>query len=373
MRHSFLSLLRCPLSGSALEVDVIEAGLDQEGQPAVRTGVLWSAVGRTWYPIINHTPIMLTFETALTVAFSTEHEARISALAGGALRAPDRAPERGERSVQTTFTEEWGGLEDDKLTFVYDDTELLTLHRDVWLQQTQPERNAARAVLDVGCGFGKEAMVLAALFPNGTIIGADLNLALVTAGRRLVETTRVNPVVASLFHLPFADRTIDHVHCQGVLHHTWSTKAGFDAIAAKVSDAGSLFVWVYAAEDRHVVPGLRGLLVRSYWGVSHRIFRPILSRSPSAIRNAAVHVVSSAMHPIIKNRGRNRGRWTYANTVHGIRDAFTPMYAHEHGFNEVHEWFEAAGFETKPQRPGLYRKLFGSRLVGAGFVGRRAT
>ncbi|EKS35619.1 methyltransferase domain-containing protein [Afipia clevelandensis] len=370
MRSVLLEKLRCPLTGHQLQVAAIESGVDIEKKAAVRTGILWSEQGGFWYPIINYVPIMLTFVTPLVTKFASEHASRVAALSGQP-KLPNASPEQGERSVQTTFTEEWGGLEDDQLTFVYDQTELVALHRDVWIQQDDEERSSARTVLDVGCGFGKEAIVLSELYPNAQVIGADLNLAVVKAGERLVETTRVNPVVASLFHLPFSPESMDHVHCQGVLHHTWSTKAGFDAIAEKVASAGSLFVWVYAAEDRHVVKGVRGMLVRAYWSISHRIFRPVLSRAPSAVRSAAVHAISAAIHPIIKDRGRNRGRWKYANTVHGIRDAFTPMYAHEHGFNEVLEWFEAAGFSPKPQRPLKYRELFGSRLVGAGFIGRR--
>ena len=57
---------------------------------------------------------------------------------------------------------------------------------------------------------------------------------------------RVHPIVASLFRLPFARRAFAHVHSQGVIHHTYSTKAAFEAISAFVRPGGSLFVWVYA-------------------------------------------------------------------------------------------------------------------------------
>jgi ubiquinone/menaquinone biosynthesis C-methylase UbiE/uncharacterized protein YbaR (Trm112 family) len=370
MRLSLLDRLRCPISGQPLQIDAIDFGQDAEGARAVRTGVLWSP-GGYWYPLINHVPILLVFRTALTDRFAATHAARIAALPG-APAAPDRAPERGERSVQTTFTEEWAGLEDDTLSFTYDEAQLTALHRDVWLRLTDEERTAVTSVLDVGVGFGKEARVLAELFPSARVTGVDLNLAVVSAGRRLVETTRVDPVVGSLFHLPFENESFRHVTCQGVLHHTRSTKAGFDRIAEKVAPGGSLFVWVYAAEDPYVVRGLRGLLVKLYWWISHGLFRPVLSRSPGWLRNAVVHVISAAMHPIVSRRGRNRGRWRYVNTVHGIRDAFTPRYAHQHGFNEVIEWFEEAGFEPRLQSPATYRRLFGSRLLGVGVIGRRS-
>ena len=248
---------------------------------------------------------------------------------------------------------------------------LINVFDAYWLHMAEPERLAVTSVLNVGIGYGAEAMALATLFPHARIAGVDLNLAVVSAGRRLVETGRVDPVVASLFHLPFADASFDHVHSQGVLHHTWSTKAAFDAIERKVGPAGTLFVWLYAAEDPYVVHGLRGLLVKLYWWVSHGLFRPVLSRAPAFVRNAMTHLISLVLHPILARRGRHRGRWAYANTLHGIRDAFTPRYAHQHGFNEVVAWYEDAGYEPRLQSAATYRKLFGGRLVGVGVNGRR--
>jgi SAM-dependent methyltransferase/uncharacterized protein YbaR (Trm112 family) len=369
LRLSLLERLRCPISGDPLDVHAIDMGSDAEGAHAVRTGVLVSPSGY-WYPLINHVPILLVFPTVLTDRFAAAHASRIAALPGSPV-APNRAPEPGERSIQTTFTEEWAGLEDDALSFTYDEAQLTALHRDVWLRMSDDERARVTSVLDVGIGFGREARILAELFPRARVMGVDLNLAVISAGRRLVETSRVDPVVASLFHLPFANESFEHVTCQGVLHHTRSTKAGFDAVAAKVAPGGSLFVWVYGSEDPYVVGGTRGLLIKGYWWLSHGFFRPILSRSPGWFRTAIVHAISAIIHPIISRRGRNRGRWRYGNTVHGIRDAFTPRYAHQHGFNEVIEWFEDAGYEPRLQSPSTYRKLFGSRLVGVGVMGRR--
>ncbi len=105
----------------------------------------------------------------------------------------------------------------------------------------------------------------------------------------------------------------------------------------------------------------------SYWFVSHRIFRPILSRSPSFIRNP---IISLIFHPLVKNRGINKNReWKFQNTLHGIRDMFTPMYAERLRFNEV--WFETKDYTVSVQSPLTYEKLFGHRLLGIGYVGRR--
>tara|TARA_Y100000589_G_C27178847_1_gene639876 strand:+ start:1080 stop:2228 length:1149 start_codon:yes stop_codon:yes gene_type:complete len=370
MTKDLLELIRCPITNKSLSLYKIEHSSDSKGNEYCKTGILWSDKGY-WYPVINYVPVMLTFPTELTRSFERKNKESLSNISQS-VKLPDQTPEKGEESVQKTFTEEWGGLKDDELTFVYNDEELLLLHRDIWLQMTEEERRSKKSVLDVGCGYGKEAIVLTKIFPEAFVVGADMNLAVIEAGERLVREKNVNPVVASLFHLPFADNGFDHVHCQGVIHHTFSTYEGFKAISRKVDLLkGTLFVWVYAKEDRYMVPGIRGFCVWLYWTVSHSIFRPILSRSPSLIRSFFVHLISILMHPVIMFRGRNKGKWKYANTVHGIRDAFTPMYAHEHGFNEFLGWFEETGFNPVLQRSAHYKEIFGSRLVGAGANGYR--
>jgi SAM-dependent methyltransferase/uncharacterized protein YbaR (Trm112 family) len=367
MHNELLPVLRCPVSGAPLDLHSIEAG-NASAAGTVKTGLLTCTQSGLWYPIINHVPILLTFKTRLVEDFAARHAPLLAQFAQ--FSQPDLEPMPGERSVQTTFTEEWGDLGDDAHTFVYSDDQLLALHRDVWLRMSDDERAQVRSVLDVGCGFGKEARILAELFPNAIVLAADLNLALLAAGPELVRKGRVHPVVASLFRLPFAPQSVEHVHSQGVIHHTYSTKAAFDAISRLVAPGGSLFVWVYAAEDAHVVAGLRGWLVWLYWVGTHRIFRPILSRSPAFVRNGAMHVIAGILHPILARRGGKAG-WRYANTLHGLRDAFTPRYAHQHGFNEVIGWFEEAGFVPRLQSPLRYRQLMGSRLLGVGAIGRR--
>lgn len=368
MDPSFAESLRCPVSGGALTLHPI-ATESRGGRDCVRTGLLLCAQSRLWYPIVNFVPIMLGFATPLVAAFAQAHAGALAAHPGYA--APDLAPMPGERSVQQTFTEEWGDLAADALTFIYTDDELEALHRDVWLRMDAQTRDAKRWVLDVGCGFGREATILARVFPAATIVALDLNLALVAAGADLADQPRLRPVVASLFRLPFPPAAMDHVHSQGVLHHTWSTQAAFAAIETCVAPRGSLFVWLYAAEDSLVVKGWRGAVIRAYWLTTHHLFRPVLSRSPAFIRNAVMWAIAALLHPLIRLRDRRPQDWGFRNTLHGLRDAFTPRYAHQHGFNEVLLWFERAGYRTTIQSPLAYEKLIGKRLLGVGVRGDR--
>ncbi len=364
-------LLVEPVSEEELKVYCIDKYILKNGKEMIKEGVLYSESSKTLYPIINGVPILLTFRTKLTEIFLLKHKNILEKeLKNYSL--PNSEPMKGEKSIQTTFTEEWSGLGDDEITFAYDEEQGISLHKDVWLNMSNEEYNQKNIVLDVGCGFGKEAKYLTKIFPNAMVVAIDLNLAVISAGIDLLETGRVFPVVSSLFKMPFKDASFDHVHCQGVIHHTFSTEKGFYAIEKKVNNRGTLFVWVYAWEDSFGIKGIRGVIVHIYWFISHRIFRPILSRSPSFIRNPIIYLISILYHPFVKNRGMNKNRdWKLENTVHGIRDMFTPMYADRLRFNEVLTWFEKLSYRVQVQSPWMYEKLFNHRLLGIGYLGRK--
>jgi SAM-dependent methyltransferase/uncharacterized protein YbaR (Trm112 family) len=368
-----LEKLVCPVSGSKLEIIVFKNYSDGQVHEYVETGVLYSVNSNFYYPIINGVPILLAFETPLVKKFEKEHYEKLKLMPKN-ITLPNLEPMKGEKSIQMTFTEEWEGLGDDEVVFAYDEEEGYLLHKDVWLQMSDEECDCVESVLDVGCGFGKEAHYLSRIFSKSTVYAIDLNLAVVASGMQLLLTGKIIPVVASLFRLPFKDNSFDHVHCQGVAHHTFSTKKAFDSIEKKVSENGSFFLWVYAWEDSFGVSGVRGVLVHTYYFVSHRIFRPVLSRLPGFIRNPIVHFISIFYHPLVKDRGSNKGRWKYTNTVHAIRDMFTPMYAHRHRHNEVLFWFQNLGYlNLKMQSAFEYQKLFHRKIIGIGFNGSKKT
>jgi SAM-dependent methyltransferase/uncharacterized protein YbaR (Trm112 family) len=365
-------LLIDPVTGDDLETYTIEEYKLKNGEEILKTGFLYSKTSKILYPIINGVPILLTFRTPLSENFLKEYTNLLSKSELSEYSLPNLEPMKGEQSIQTTFTEEWGALGDDEITFAYDEDQGIALHKDVWLRMKDEELESKKMVLDVGCGFGKEAKYLATIFPNAKVVAIDLNLAVVRAGIDLLETGRIFPIVASLFKIPLKDSSFDHVHCQGVIHHTFSTEEGFYSIEKKVNKEGSIFIWVYAWEDSFGIGGVRGLLVHTYWFISHRIFRPILSRSPAFIRTPIIYLISILYHPFVMNRGINKGRnWKLENTVHGIRDMFTPMYADRLRFNEVLTWFEKMRYTVQVQSPLTYEKLFKHRLLGIGYLGRK--
>ena len=90
------------------------------------------------------------------------------------------------------------------------------------LQQVEVPPNAA--ILDVGCGGGETVRRLAALAPEGKVIGLDYSTASVAVSRdtnaQEIEAGRVKIAQGSVAALPFPDRTFDIVTAVET-HYYW--------------------------------------------------------------------------------------------------------------------------------------------------------
>ena len=93
---------------------------------------------------------------------------------------------------------------------------------DWGLQQVTVPKNAV--ILDVGCGGGRTVRRLAALVPEGKVVGLDYSAASVAVSRdtnaREIETGRVRIEQGSVAALPFPDRTFDIVTAVET-HYYW--------------------------------------------------------------------------------------------------------------------------------------------------------
>jgi ubiquinone/menaquinone biosynthesis C-methylase UbiE len=81
------------------------------------------------------------------------------------------------------------------------------------LRQIVPTKDAA--ILDIGCGGGSTVRKLAAMVPEGRVVGLDYSEASVAVSRatnaREIEAGRVQIELGSVAVLPFADNTFDLV------------------------------------------------------------------------------------------------------------------------------------------------------------------
>ena len=321
-------------------------------EEVVETGVLECASGCSWYPIVNYVPVILDFPLPLHTQFRTRYQhLGIKALE---LPLPPGSPRPGELQIQQSFTLEWQGLGEDAHTFIYTIEERerylrAELDWPSYLLQRPPGAPTLR-VLDVGAGFGLEPVYIhnatGGTAGGAEVVGIDLNLSLLCSGAKIAAMPFAHTVIASLFALPFSERSLDLVYSHGVLHHTYSTEAAFRSIERFRKPNGAIYIWVYALED---------FFQMSWKGRVHYVLetclRPTFARFPRWLQDIILYPLAWR-NLRVQRRLFGRGpSYTIKNALHIARDCWTPIYAHRQRFNEVLRWFSELGLDPRPVDP----------------------
>jgi ubiquinone/menaquinone biosynthesis C-methylase UbiE len=176
---------------------------------------------------------------------------------------------------------------------------------------------------------------------GGEAIGVDLSEAAWRATAANRDNRSVHFVQASVFALPFAPQSFDAIYTRGVLHHTYSTREAFRAVAPMSRPGGALYVWVYGPKSIN-----DNLFRRAAYG-TEVVLRFVLNRSPEWLRSAILAPL--AMGYVAFNRVRhwvNRTiqPYNFTRALHAARDRYTPEFAHRHSAQDVCSWFREAGF-----------------------------
>jgi len=89
------------------------------------------------------------------------------------------------------------------------------------------------------------------------------------------------------------------------------------------------------------------------------------------VRALSLDLASVLVHPFYRSTQRHRSEWRLKNTMHSVRDRFSPRYAHRQTYNEVVEWLEDVGFKIiDVQSPRAYKQFFAKQLWGVGMTGK---
>lgn len=198
---------------------------------------------------------------------------------------------------------------------------------------------AGKDVLDAGCGSGRWSYALSRL--GAQVHAMDLTAAGPEAlAAELGEREDVRICQASLYEAPFPPSSFDFVMSWGVLHHTPSTRAGFERIARLVKPGGTFYVMVYRQAPLLQGPGTDLLRIamrrlpdeRRYEACRHLV-----------IRN---RLLATALSPFLMVSYYDAAHSEVdAETMQfGLFDAYSPRWNHRHSVAEVVGWFRDAGF-----------------------------
>jgi SAM-dependent methyltransferase len=323
-------------------------------EKVVEEGILLCNDCKTWYPIINYVPVLLSFLTQQQKVFYKRNKKTIDAL--GSFNLPNGIPLPGEKFVQKSFTKEWGDFGASELKFSFNKQQILDynsieLDWPDWVLNTPGKK-----LLEVGIGFGQSCVILEEL-TNNEIFGIDLNLSVIENGEAISKMPFVNVVIASLFKIPFPKDFFDIVYSNGVLHHTFSTRSAFHSILRYMNKQGMIYIWLYILEGRFYN------LKRIPRDFLERYARPIIARLPLLLQNMIIYP-AAIVHYFSERKALPT--FSFKNALHGQRDEWTPLYAHHLSIISVIEWFQEAGLTYKLMDTVKIKQIVGrgNRVLG---------
>jgi SAM-dependent methyltransferase/uncharacterized protein YbaR (Trm112 family) len=346
-----LDFLRCPACQSRLRSVALESSpLADSGE--ITTGLLNCVGCEQWFPIVRGIPRMLP--DALQEHWTTLQSV-IPQPAPDSLRQLIESV-NSNRSVsyhqqtRENFSHEWDNHALGGKTW---GMELSDRVRWFFLEPLRIPEDELRGkvMLDAGCGNGSQSV---AYTEHGLeVIAVDLSSGLEHgyAYRQLhlgADPTKVHFVQADLQRPPLASASLDIIHSAGVLHHTPNTLQTFRALLPLLRPGGVFYVWLYKYEE-WVTP-----LVDSIRVVSTRIPPTVFARVAQLFAIPFIGFCKTV---------NALGVRTYPNQTRreaalALMDIFGAPYAYYHSFEEVAEWYKAAGFgEIWPCNDG--RRGFG--------------
>jgi SAM-dependent methyltransferase len=108
------------------------------------------------------------------------------------------------------------------------------------------EEVAGKIALNIGCGAGSEALVLASI--GAQCIAMDITMPAARAAEQLVEKLggECVGIQADSRYLPLEDCSVDLVYSSGVLHHSPSIEKSVAEIYRVLKPGGKAFIMLYA-------------------------------------------------------------------------------------------------------------------------------
>jgi ubiquinone/menaquinone biosynthesis C-methylase UbiE len=134
------------------------------------------------------------------------------------------------------------------------------------------DANALGTVAEICCGSGEAIKLLG--HRAGTMVGIDISLNMLQAGRRQSFAKNVHFVQGDATRLPLADAALDSVFMLGGIHHVSDRRALFGEIF-RILRPGGQFYFREPLNDFFLWQGLRAIIYRLSPNLDHATERPV--------------------------------------------------------------------------------------------------
>ncbi|RYY55586.1 MAG: class I SAM-dependent methyltransferase [Chitinophagaceae bacterium] len=327
MTPRLLSLLRCPLTGDELRLQVISTGTGTAAA-GVKDGILFSP-SSFFFPVINGIPRMNLDAFRVYEKFLKQHVSDYLARAGRLQETyRDLLADSSKKNRKTirSFESEWKGF-DEKVDRTWDED------ADGMLRRFYRETGETAAslhnklVFDAGCGNGILDLLLAR--EGIEIVAMDFTRSVERPAQQ-AENTKAMFVQGDVAWPPFARQGFDIVHCSGVLVHMADPGKIFSTLAGYPRPGGKLSIWVYHPQR----DPLHRLMVAS---------RKPVSRLSLPLQKLLISTVLLPLSWIIKKLKGNRQSIREMKT--DLADHYTPEYRREFTHDTIRNWFASHNYE----------------------------
>lgn len=341
MRKQFLSYISDPLTHQPVTLEILK----EEGGQVV-AGLLLS--GKSWYPIINGVPRMLTKELKQNLlqnhhTFLKEWQAKLPKeivtewqAAIDQIEDFDRFLVHQKKTAES-FAYEW--------KYIYKENDYEKNNFFHFLSPYIKEEELKNKItVDIGCGSGRFTKQ-AALAGTKVSFGTDLGESVEVAYALNKDLENVCIIQADIYAMPFKEK-IDIAYSIGVLHHLPQPEQGFASLPKVLKKKGKMLIWVYNRRNN----GRAIYFYEPLRSVFKHIPQPILFKL-CYIPGAGVHLINQVTHALnalgAKKLAKKVPFSYYANFPFNMKlnDAFDVLATPKSNYyyvEEIRGWFDRA-------------------------------
>ncbi|MBN2123616.1 MAG: class I SAM-dependent methyltransferase, partial [Deltaproteobacteria bacterium] len=120
-------------------------------------------------------------------------------------------------------------------------------------------------ILVAGCGTGRQALQVASLHRDGTVLAVDISRRSLAYAQRMAERYDIRNVEflqADILDLDKLDRDFHMIQCSGVLHHMKEPKAGWAVLRRILAPKGLMKIGLYSEAARRHITSARSIIRR---------------------------------------------------------------------------------------------------------------